>query len=752
MARRLCPLVAMVVFASLGCFARLEPAIERPSEEADTWLSQEEVRKAFAAIVARMTGEMVGETGETVTGVEIDEPDDPLDEPVTVHVAAVQWLTCGCCSDTPADTPFYDADLALVGRLERIGGLTVNRTRITDAGLQMLSRHPALTHLDLSSNQLTDEALRHIGHLRNLEVLNLSNTQITGTGLRYLKDLDRLRELRLNHAPVIDDALQYLSGLKGLERLHLDSTPVTGAGFARVRGLDRLEQLSLNQSSATSEGLAHLPAFPSLRKFAAAGTAIADQGLAALGKLEALEELNLSRAAIGDGGLSHLTGLRALRSLHANDTSITDEGLRHLAEAVALETINLANTGVKGFGINHLRDCLGLRVLRLDHSSRDGGIQADAETLETLNRFKGLESLTLDLSQESSAPDVVLSGMSDLQLLVIHCGPSMGRIELSDMSRLRTLEIRGMDQPRYGLSDQGLVDAETVPRIEEITLRNVGETPSGGRVRGYTLPIRTVLPQVLRLDGLGNAFFPEITGRVQAEHAEALAAFDVARVDAIAGSDPVAVAAMFSGEKNRLIGGRRVTTERWTKAWSEAFRDLTSPAGHLTMYLARVDADAPIDLRGMTELKSLTLVGMADSEQITVEGLPPGMQQLRLQDAELGTLVLRGCYAPIECRQVRRFDRLVASVGPRKNDWLNIFVGGNSPAREGFVAAPEVLELDDMQDVRLCSLGSGLGLKRVEVHGEGPKFATFRDIPSSVVEITWEGREPGPWQGTVFRR
>lgn len=169
------------------------------------------------------------------------------------------------------------------------------------------------------------------------------------------------------------------------------------------------------------------------------------------------------------------------------------------------------------------------------------------------------------------------------------------------------------------------------------------------------------------------------------------------------------------------------------------------------MHLARVDPDAPIDLRGMTELKSLTLAGMADSQRITVEGMPPGMQRIRLQDAELETLVLRGGYAPIECRQVRRFDRLVAFVGPRKNDWLNIFVGGNSPAREGYVAAPVVLELHDMQDIRLCSLGSGQGLKRVEVYGEGPKFATFRDIPLGVVQITWEGREPGPWQGSAPR-
>lgn len=539
MARKLYALVALVLFAGLmGCLGRLEPAADRSSEgadaqwsgEVDAGLSQKEVRKAFAAIGARMTGEMVGETRETVTGVEIDAPDDPDEPPgesVTVRVAAVQWLTCGCCSHSPADTPFSDTDLALVGRLERIGKLTVNRTRITDAGLQMLSRHPGLTHLDLSSNQLTDEVLRHIGHLKNLEVLNLSNTQITGTGLRHLEDLDRLRELRLNHAPVIDDALQYLSGLTGLERLHLDSTRVTGAGFARVRGLERLEELSLNQSGATSEGLAHLSAFPSLQKLAVGGTVIDDQGLA------------------------HLRGLRALRSLHANDTSITDEGLRHLAEAMALETINLANTGVKGFGINHLRDCLGLRVLRLGRSSRDGGIQADAETIETLNRFKSLDSLALDLSQESAASNVVLSEMPDLQLLVIHCGPSMGRIELSDLPQLRTLEIRGMDQPRYGSSYQGLVDAETVPRIEEITLRNVGKAAGEDSFRGYTLPIRTVLPQVLRLNGVGNAFFPEVTGRVHAEHAEALAAFDVARVDAIAGSDPVAVASIFSGEKQR---------------------------------------------------------------------------------------------------------------------------------------------------------------------------------------------------------
>ena len=458
-----------------GCsesFDRLEPASEP--------LSQEEVQKEFTAIVARITKEMVAGTQESVTDLRIGDKDDPPDGPVTVHIAAVQWLCRTCCPYEPEDTPFYDADLALVSRLERIGKLTVNRTRITDAGLHGLSRHSELTHLDLSSNQLTDEALRHIGRLKNLEVLNLSNTRITGAGLRHLGNLHRLRELTLNDAPLVDDALPHLSALKGLERLSLDSTPISGAGFARVRGLDRLEELSLNSSGVTSEGLTHLPVFPSLRMLAIVRTAIDDQGLAPLAKLEMLEVATLSHTQIGDAGLSHLRGLRKLRVLHANGTSITDEGLRHMAEATRLETISLANTGVQGFGVSHLRDCLRLRSFHLGYSSLDRGIQADAEALATLNRFKGLRSLTLDLSHESSPADVSLSGMPDLHMLLIRCGRSMGRIELSDMPNLRTLEIRGIDQPGYPSHDHGLIEAEAVPRIEEITLRNVGDAPSTG--------------------------------------------------------------------------------------------------------------------------------------------------------------------------------------------------------------------------------------------------------------------------------
>ena len=86
--------------------------------------------------------------------------------------------------------------------------------------------------------------LESIGHLNKLTGLNLSGSKITDAGMRYLEALSELENLVLEHTAISDACLDSLSNLKRLSFIHLTDTKVTEAGEKQLR--KKLPNLQLN--------------------------------------------------------------------------------------------------------------------------------------------------------------------------------------------------------------------------------------------------------------------------------------------------------------------------------------------------------------------------------------------------------------------------------------------------------------------------------------------------------------------------
>src|SRR5262249_25448825 len=84
-----------------------------------------------------------------------------------------------------------DSDLAHLGALGPVYGLSLMGTNVTDAGLEHLASLGTLQRLVLDRTRITDASLAHVAKLRNLRLLSLAHTKITDAGLRHLKDLSK---------------------------------------------------------------------------------------------------------------------------------------------------------------------------------------------------------------------------------------------------------------------------------------------------------------------------------------------------------------------------------------------------------------------------------------------------------------------------------------------------------------------------------------------------------------------------------
>ena len=95
-----------------------------------------------------------------------------------------------------------DAGVIELAKLPRLQVLTLNGTRVTDKGLEALTRLRMLQELQLSFD-ITDDSAAILARCTNLRVLNLFNTKLTDRGLQPLGKLPQLKKLDLRGSPNI---------------------------------------------------------------------------------------------------------------------------------------------------------------------------------------------------------------------------------------------------------------------------------------------------------------------------------------------------------------------------------------------------------------------------------------------------------------------------------------------------------------------------------------------------------------------
>ena len=143
--------------------------------------------------------------------------------------------------------------------LDGVRTLTLNYTKISDAGLKEVAKLPNLTSLDLMyCKQITDAGLKELVKLKELATLILTGTKITDTGLKEVIQLKQLEVLYLRSAQISDAGLKELAKLSNLRMLDLGTSQITDAGLKEVAKLQQLKELRLDGTEATDAGLSKL--------------------------------------------------------------------------------------------------------------------------------------------------------------------------------------------------------------------------------------------------------------------------------------------------------------------------------------------------------------------------------------------------------------------------------------------------------------------------------------------------------------
>ncbi|MFP6763746.1 MAG: hypothetical protein VB858_09010 [Planctomycetaceae bacterium] len=143
-----------------------------------------------------------------------------------------------------------DADKAALGKVRDSGGSTLqvaqNDERIDvafhladgDIGNDHLKPLQGLTFvhsLNLRGTQVDDRGLPHIAGSTGLVRLHLEKTKVTDAGIDQLKKLEKLEYLNLYGTGLTDAGLDSIASLKGLKKVYVWQTKVTIDGVAKLK-------------------------------------------------------------------------------------------------------------------------------------------------------------------------------------------------------------------------------------------------------------------------------------------------------------------------------------------------------------------------------------------------------------------------------------------------------------------------------------------------------------------------------------
>ena len=247
-------------------------------------------------------------------------------------------------------TAISDDGVAHLARLGEVSNLSLDRTKVTDVGLEAIASSELLIGmqgLGLRGTTITDAGLRHVGRLSKLKTLSIGGTKITDEGLSHIASLRELKFLYLDGTfDFTGRGLKHLQGLSNLEHLDLSSTAVTDKELVHLAALTGLRRLRLvAERNLTGSGFPHLKQI-NLEELLLGGCGIVgDKGIAQLAGHPTLRVLDLNGTQVSDIGLKHLASIPTLESLELRDTPISDEGLRHLYGLEQMQTVDLRNNG-----------------------------------------------------------------------------------------------------------------------------------------------------------------------------------------------------------------------------------------------------------------------------------------------------------------------------------------------------------------------------------------------------------------------
>ncbi|MGH9875811.1 MAG: hypothetical protein ACRD9S_25440, partial [Pyrinomonadaceae bacterium] len=240
-------------------------------------------------------------------------------------------------------------------------GLTLDGTKITDAGMESIGKLSGLIELTLNQTGITSAGFKHLKGLNQIRILKFEETAVNDDAVAVIKDMKKLQIFGATDVKgITDKGIKLLQQLPKVHTMELRGTSVTDATVAILSKYPRMHCYDLAQSQVTEKGLENLKNYTNVHSLAIDGKQASETGLRFVKNgLPLFQEIYLYGPDINDAFMSRAkTTLNGLAELNLFGTGVTDEGLKHLQEVKTLTALRIAAAKVSPEAIDRLRQAL----------------------------------------------------------------------------------------------------------------------------------------------------------------------------------------------------------------------------------------------------------------------------------------------------------------------------------------------------------------------------------------------------------
>lgn len=211
----------------------------------------------------------------------------------------LHWLTIDSQSITPAgirqlrglpvtkvnlyDSATNNDHLAAVQEtFPALTDLGLPGTSVDNDGLKLLQGHSTIERLNLNRTRVTDRGLEYLATLPKLQAVQLRNTTVTDEGTLAIGSVASLTHLGLTGTRITDVTLSRLPAGKQFGCVIVSNTGVTDAGVHSIRA--KLQKLDVSQTKVRLDGsVVHwVDGQPDLDCIVAEGNDLSPEGMAAI--------------------------------------------------------------------------------------------------------------------------------------------------------------------------------------------------------------------------------------------------------------------------------------------------------------------------------------------------------------------------------------------------------------------------------------------------------------------------------------
>lgn len=284
-----------------------------------------------------------------------------------------------------------NGELKLKGLLKK--GIICTNITIDDIRelVSYLDKHPNITALDISSNNIGDEGAKLLSTIATIKQLNAANCSIKDEGLAALFNMTTIVSLNISSRIWRNDKNEI--GLKSILALEENKT---------LQCLD----LSGHEYDVDLGVIMSLAEHKTMKVLNISRLYLGDDVAIKIANSCSIKNLNISDNDIGNAGIRALVNNNLIRHLDVSGNKFDDEGAQLLAECQNLKSLNISFNWITSKAIIALAKSRTIQELDVSLCLTAGdddskGAHIDDEAAIALSKNKKIIDLNLDLSDEN---------------------------------------------------------------------------------------------------------------------------------------------------------------------------------------------------------------------------------------------------------------------------------------------------------------------------------------------------------------